>query len=173
MRYQKPHDYSAKEQIFINVEPDDVAAAVPALGTYVRGNLVLWHLADESGNFTAGNLPAFNTQGLRVVQAVEAGSVRAAGFVETLPAANGVATNLAQTRPGFTFEIQVYGFHDAALADAAGCTAGTTIEAGALVHGSVTDQAGAVGGDGPRQVGFAFENIAGGARGPIFIKGLL
>ena len=163
MRYQKPHDYSGKEQIFITVEPDDTTT------TYVRGNLVLWHLVDESVNFTAGNIRAFNTQGYRVIQTAEAASMRCAGFVESLPSDNGTGTNLNETKPGSHFELQIYGFHDAALADGVAIIAGDSLEAGSIA-GSVAEVAGPGNG---ATVGFAFDTIGDNNRGPIFIKGLL
>ena len=161
MRYQKPHDYSGKEQIFITVEPDDSTT------TFVRGNAVLWHYVDESVNFTAGNLPAFNTQGYRVIQAVEGTSARVAGLVENLPADNGAGTNYAQTRPGGHFEIQVYGYHDNALIGSAAVIAGDLLETDATVAGALQEVAS------PGNfctVGFAFEAIADSARGPVFVR---
>ena len=164
MRYQKPHDYSGKEQIFITVEPDDTTT------TYVRGNAVLWHYVDESVNFTAGNLPAYNTQGYRVIQAAGAASGRVAGFVESLPASNGTASNLNQTKPGNHFELQVYGFHDSGLIGSAAVIAGDLLQTDTTVAGALEEVAAP---GNYATVAFAFETIADTARGPIFIKGVL
>jgi hypothetical protein len=164
MRYQKPHDYSAKEQIFITVEADDTTT------TFVRGNAVLWHYVDESVNFTAGNLPAYNTQGYRVIQAAGAASGRVAGFVETLPSTNGVTPNANETKPGAHFEIQVYGFHDSALIGSAAVIAGDLLQTDTTVAGALEEVAAP---GNYATVGFAMEAIADTARGPILIKGVL
>jgi hypothetical protein len=168
LRYQKPHDASGKEAIFISVENDDTT------DTYVRGDLVHWKLADDTttANFAE---PNWNTRGLRVAHEVldpsNATEVRYAGFVESLPAENATASNLNALRhaPRF-FELQVYGFHDNGLIGSAAVIAGDLLECDATVAGALQEIA-APGNH--ATVAFAFETIADAARGEIFIHGIL
>jgi len=168
MRFQGPHDAGTSEKVFINVEQDDTT------NTFVLGDLVMWKITDDSGAFTPpNNLYMGTTWGHRIEQhagAGDAAAVRSAGFVSTLPADMGTATNLHATRVGTApMELQVYGVNDQALGNGA-VSAGAVIESSG-VAGAIRDKAGEIEGC---QVGFCMDALTDTNRdGVIFIKGLL
>lgn len=139
MRYQKPHDYSSKEAIFINVELADTTQVI------ALGQTLLWELTEDSVNFTAGNLPAFDTRGYRVTLAAEAESHRAAGVVVSMPIdSNTGATNLNATRPSERpFELQVYGFCPLVLVEGNGAddiNSGDDLQVSGTTAGNLTTE---------------------------------
>ena len=163
MRFQKPHEVSAKEAIFISVEQDDTT------DTYVLGDLALWKLADD--NLVVGfQSDGHNTQCSRVEHAIDAAGVRAAGFVAGLPVDNNTASNVNQFKHATEFfELQVYGFNEDALADNAVINSGVIVECGSIA-GTIQAISGAEG----VQVGVAFTAYMANARdGTILIKGLI
>jgi len=167
MRYQKPHDASGRQGVFISVEAQDSTYA------WVRGDIAIWHLADASVGAGFQTAPrSYNTRGYRVELAAATATEEdvahtAAGIVESVPSV--ATTNLNTTRHGEVFELQVWGFHDAIQSDvdaAEGIVAGVPFGLGKTTAGKAGHVTALTVDTIPGFCGIAFDAVAGGASTP-------